>query len=262
MPYSGLSLEGHVALVTGSARGIGAALAVGLAEAGADVAVSDIPTMLDQAKQVQEQIEGLDRTSSTYALDVLDLDSIRDSVDSVVRDFGRLDILINNAATRRPKPALELTEAEWDAVVNTNLKGVFFCAQAAARHMVEQGRGRIINIASQMALVARPRRVAYTASKAGVAGMTRALALEWIQYGVTVNAHRSGTHRHAGNAGRQSLDCGTDRRRHPTQHALGPPNGAGGTGGSRDLPRQPFGGSNHRAFAHSGTGAGRPSRVS
>ncbi len=188
MPYSGLSLEGHVALVTGSARGIGAALAIGLAEAGADVAVSDIPTMLDQAKQVQEHIEGLDRTSSTYALDVLDLDSIRDSVDSVVRDFGRLDILINNAATRRPKPALELTEAEWDAVVNTNLKGVFFCAQAAARHMAEQGRGRIINIASQMALVARPRRVAYTASKAGVAGMTRALALEWIQYGITVNA--------------------------------------------------------------------------
>ena len=188
MPYSGLSLEGHVALVTGSARGIGAALAIGLAEAGADVAVSDIPTMLDQAKQVQEQIEGLDRTSSTYALDVLDLDSIRDSVDAVVRDFGRLDILINNAATRRPKPALELAEAEWDAVVNTNLKGVFFCAQAAARHMVEQGRGRIINIASQMALVARPRRVAYTASKAGVAGMTRALALEWIQYGITVNA--------------------------------------------------------------------------
>ncbi len=188
LPYSGLSLEGHVALVTGSARGIGRALAIGLAEAGADVAVSDIPTSLDQAKQVQEHIEGLDRTSSTYALDVLDLDSIRDSVDAVVRDFGRLDILINNAATRRPKPALELTEAEWDAVVDTNLKGVFFCAQAAARHMVEQGRGRIINIASQMALVARPRRVAYTASKAGVAGMTRALALEWIQHGITVNA--------------------------------------------------------------------------
>lgn len=188
MPYPGLNLEGHVALVTGSARGIGSALAIGLAQAGANVAVSDIPDNLDQAKQVQEQIEGLDRTSSTYALDVLDLDSIRDSVDAVVRDFGRLDILVNNAGIRRPKPSLEVTEDEWDTVVDTNLKGVFFCAQAAARPMIDQGRGRIINIASQMAVVARPRRAAYCASKAGVANLTKVLALEWIQYGITVNA--------------------------------------------------------------------------
>ena len=126
MSYPGLSLEGQVALVTGSARGIGAALAIGLAQAGADVAVSDIPQKLDEARGIQSQIEGLDRTSATYALDVLNLANIRESVAAVVRDFGRLDILVNNAGIRRRQPALEVTEEDWDAVVDTNLKGAFF----------------------------------------------------------------------------------------------------------------------------------------
>ena len=139
MSYPGLSLEGQVALVTGSARGIGAALAIGLAQAGADVAVSDIPQKLDEARGIQSQIEGLDRRSATYALDVLDLANIRESVAAVVRDFGRLDILVNNAGIRRRQPALEVTEEDWDAVVDTNLKGAFFCAQAAARPMIDQG---------------------------------------------------------------------------------------------------------------------------
>ena len=188
MSYPGLSLERQVALVTGSARGIGAALAIGLAQAGADVAVSDIPQKLDEAKGIQSQIEGLDRTSATYALDVLDLANIRESVAGVVRDFGRLDILVNNAGIRRRQPALEVTEEDWDAVVDTNLKGAFFCAQAAARPMIDQGKGRIINIASQLAVVAREDRAAYCSSKAGVANLTRVLALEWIKYGITVNA--------------------------------------------------------------------------
>ena len=188
MSYPGLSLEGQVALVTGSARGIGSALAIGLAQAGADVAVSDVPQHLDEARGIQSQIEKLERTSSTYALDVLDLANIRDSIEAVVRDFGRLDILVNNAGIRRRKPALEVTEDDWDAVIDTNLKGAFFCAQAAARPMIDQGKGRIINIASQLAVVAREDRAAYCASKAGVANMTRVLALEWIKYGITVNA--------------------------------------------------------------------------
>ena len=188
MSYPGLSLEGKVALVTGSSRGIGAALAIGLAQAGANVAVSDVPRQLDEARGVQSQIEGVDRKSATYELDVLNLANIRESVDAVVKDFGRLDILVNNAGIRRRQPALEVTEEDWDAVVDTNLKGAFFCAQAAARPMIEQGHGRIINISSQLAVVAREDRAAYCSSKAGVANLTRVLALEWIKYGITVNA--------------------------------------------------------------------------
>ncbi len=186
--YPGLSLDGQAALVTGSARGIGAALAVGLAQAGADVAVSDLPSMLEEAAATRDSVERLGRRSGTYPLDVLDLSNIRTAVDQVVDDFGRLDILISNAGVRRPKPSLEVTEEDWDLVVDTNLKGVFFCAQAAARHMIDQGRGRIINIASQFSVVARENRAAYCSSKAGVANLTRVLALEWMKYGVTVNA--------------------------------------------------------------------------
>ena len=188
MPYAGLNLDGMAALVTGSARGIGRALAIGLAEAGADVAVSDLPDMLPEARTAQELIEGLGRRSGTYALDVLDIGNIQGATGQVVHDFGRLDILVNNAGIRIHRPALEVTEEEWDAVVDTNLKGVFFCSQAAARHMMAQGGGRIINIASQMAIVAIEDRPAYCASKAGVANLTRALGLEWIKYGITVNA--------------------------------------------------------------------------
>jgi NAD(P)-dependent dehydrogenase (short-subunit alcohol dehydrogenase family) len=119
---------------------------------------------------------------------VLDIGNIRETIGEVVRDFGRLDILVNNAGIRRRQPALEVTEEDWDAVLDTNLKGVFFCAQAAARQMIPQGEGRIINIASQLAIVARPDRAAYCASKGGVANLTRVLALEWIKYGITVNA--------------------------------------------------------------------------
>jgi NAD(P)-dependent dehydrogenase (short-subunit alcohol dehydrogenase family) len=188
MQYSGLSLEGKVVLVTGAARGIGSALAVGLAQAGADVAVTDLPELLGQAEEPRGQIEALGRSSRTYPLDVRDLEGIGASVDRVVQDFGHLDILVNNAGIRRRKPALEVTEDDWDAVIDTNLKGVFFCSQAAARHMIEQGGGSIISIASQLAIVARENRAAYCASKGGVANLTRALALEWIGYGITVNA--------------------------------------------------------------------------
>ena len=188
MPYAGLSLDGMVALVTGSARGIGKAMAVGLAEAGADVAVSDMEERLADARTTQESIKGLGRNSETYALNTLDIENIQGAIGQVARDFGRLDILVNNAGIRIRKPALEVTEADWDVVVDTNLKGVFFCAQAAARHMIDQGGGRIINIASQLAIVAREDRAPYCASKGGVANLTRSLALEWIKYGITVNA--------------------------------------------------------------------------
>ena len=188
MAYAGLSLDGKVALVTGSARGIGKALAVGLAKAGADVAVSDLTQRLEEAVDTQQQIEDLGQASRTYALDVRDVANIRSAIDRVASDFGKLDILVNNAGTRLHCPALEVTEEGWDDLLNTNLKGVFFCAQTAARHMINQGVGRIINIASQLAVVARPERSAYCGSKGGVVSLTRAHALEWISHGITVNA--------------------------------------------------------------------------
>lgn len=188
MPYAGLSLDGKVALVTGSARGIGAAIAVGLAEAGADVAVSDMASRLELARDTQARVEAHGVRGGTYGLDVLDIASIPDVIQGVVDDFGRLDILINNAGIRIPKPALEVTEDDWDATVNTNLKGLFFCAQAAARPMIAQGWGRIVNIGSQFSAVGSAGRAPYIASKHGVAGLTRALAAEWTPHGVTVNA--------------------------------------------------------------------------
>ena len=188
MAYSGFSLEGKVALVTGAARGIGATLAVGLAEAGADVAVSDMSSRLELARDTQARVEAQGVSSRTYELDVLDIAGIRSAIDCIVNHFGRLDILINNAGIRIPKPALEVTEEDWDATVDTNLKGLFFCAQAAARPMIKQGWGRIVNIGSQFSAVGSADRAPYIASKHGVAGLTRALAAEWTQYGVTVNA--------------------------------------------------------------------------
>ena len=188
MAYPGLSLEGKVALVTGAARGIGAALAAGLAAAGADVAVSDLPPRLELARATQSQVEAAGAKSATYALDVLDLDNIPPVIDRVVADFGKLDILINNAGIRIRKPALEVTEADWDATIDTNLKGLFFCAQAAARPMMAQGWGRIVNLGSQFSAVGSVGRAPYVASKHGVAGLTRALAAEWAPFGITVNA--------------------------------------------------------------------------
>ena len=152
------------------------------------IAVSDLPEQLPAAQETQQRLRETGVDSRAYTLDVLDLPNIQQTVSQVVQDFGRLDILVNNAGIRRRAPALEVTEADWDAVLDTNLKGAFFCAQAAARPMIDQGSGRIINISSQLALVAGENRAAYCASKAGLANLTRVLSLEWIKYGITVNA--------------------------------------------------------------------------
>lgn len=188
MPYEGLSLAGMTALVTGSGRGIGSALAYGLAQAGADVAVSDIADQMYGAEATADRIHGEGVRGKAYQLDVLDLDNIKETISQVTQDFGRLDILVNNAGIRRRQPALQVTEENWDAVIDTNLKGPFFCSQAAAGPMIEQGFGRIINISSQLAVVAGENRAAYCASKAGLVNLTRVLALEWLKYGITVNA--------------------------------------------------------------------------
>ena len=188
MTYQGLSLEGKVALVTGSGRGIGETLAIGLAEGGADVAVSDLQERSEEATVVKQKIEKIGRYSNSYIMDVQNNQGIQDCIDNVVLDFGHLDILVNNAGIRRRQAALDVTEADWDAVIDTNLKGTFFCSQVAARHMIPRGFGRIINVASQLAVVGAENRAAYCSSKGGIASLTQVLALEWVKHGITVNA--------------------------------------------------------------------------
>ncbi|MBI2872009.1 MAG: glucose 1-dehydrogenase [Chloroflexi bacterium] len=188
MDTDNFRLDEKVALVTGAGQGIGKAIALGLARTGADIAVTDLPSNLEAARAAQKAIADMGRRSHVYPLDVRDVPGIRRVVDQVVAEMGRLDILINNAGVRVRKPSLEITEEDWDRVVDTNLKGMFFCAQAAARHMLRQGEGRIINIASQLGVTALPDRAPYCASKGGVINLTRALALEWAKAGITVNA--------------------------------------------------------------------------
>ena len=190
MAFAGLDLTGRKALVTGAARGIGATLAVGLAQAGADVAVCDLASdeSWEGLAETVWKIRNEGQVGLALDLDVQDVDEIRPTIRQIERDLGGLDILVNNAGIRRRAPALEVTEEDWDAVMDTNLKGAFFCAQAAARLMIPQGYGRIINVASQFALVAATNRAAYCASKGGLLNLTRALALEWAQHGITVNA--------------------------------------------------------------------------
>jgi len=181
-------LDGQVGIITGSANGIGKALAVGLAAAGADIVVADLPSQRANAEDTAEQVRGLGRQALVVDLDVTQVASIEAAVADCVRRFGRLDFLVNNAGINIRKPALDYTEAEWDRIASVNLKGVFFCTQIAARHMVAQGRGKIVNMASQLATVAMRDRSIYAITKAGVAHMARAFALELGPRGITVNA--------------------------------------------------------------------------
>ncbi len=175
-------LDGKVALVTGASRGLGAGIADALKEAGATVA----GTSREQgsAEQVAERLD-----SVPVVMDVSDVASVRAGVDRVASELGRLDILVNNAGLNIPQGIFDVDEASWDAVVDTNLKGTFFAAQAAARHMVAGGEGgRIINVASQAGVVGIEERSAYGASKGGAVVLTKVLAIELAQRGITVNA--------------------------------------------------------------------------
>ena len=186
MDQPDFTLDDHVALVTGASRGIGRDLCRALAAAGATVAAA----ARDEATldELCDELTDAGATAVPVVLDVTDVAAVRAAVDGVVERFGRLDVLVNNAGIGWNAPALEVTEDHWDDLMAVNLRGLFFCCQAAGRVMVEQGAGRIVNMSSQAGLVGIPDHAAYSASKGGVNLLTKVLALEWASSGVTVNA--------------------------------------------------------------------------
>ncbi|KQY14994.1 2-deoxy-D-gluconate 3-dehydrogenase [Rhizobium sp. Root73] len=189
-------LTGRKALVTGASRGLGQAIAQGLASAGADVAVTarDVKGL----EETRTRISNMGKRSFAYAHDVRDVDSCSSVIDAAAHALGGLDILINNAGYEEIRPALDVDEALWERIVSTNLKGAFFCAQAAARNMVALGQGgAIVNLCSLTSYVGVPTAAPYGSSKAGLMGMTHALAAEWAQQGIRVNAIAPGYFRTA-----------------------------------------------------------------
>lgn len=177
-------LRGKAAIVTGANTGIGQAIAVALAEAGADIAcVGRTP-----AEETAARIRDLGRRAAIIGADLSTIEPVGRVVQETIARLGRLDILVNNAGIIRRADAVEFTEADWDAVIDTNLKSVFFLCQAAGRHMIAQRAGKIINIASMLTFQGGIRVPSYTASKSGIGGLTKLLANEWAGQGVNVNA--------------------------------------------------------------------------
>jgi 2-deoxy-D-gluconate 3-dehydrogenase len=180
-------LSGKLALVVGGSRGIGEATALALGRAGADLALTSRD--LERLESPAARIRAIGREVSTHVADVRHVDSLREMVAEVVAQRGGIDICVYNAGTNVAKTALEVTEDDWDLVTETNLKGCFFALQAVGQSMIERGtRGRIVNIASTFAVGGYPKRVIYAASKHGLIGITKVLAIEWAGHGITVNA--------------------------------------------------------------------------
>ena len=177
-------LGGKVALVTGANAGLGQGIALALAKAGADIAVVSRQSAADTAAQVR----ALGRRCVEIRADLVSIEPIPRIVDETLSALGRLDILVNNAGTIRRADAVDFSEQDWDDVIDVNLKSAFFLCQAAGRHFIAHGGGKIINIASMLSFQGGIRVPSYTASKSGIAGITRLLANEWGAKGINVNA--------------------------------------------------------------------------
>lgn len=206
--FKGFDLSGRVAVVIGGTSGIGKAMALGLAEAGADVVATG--RRVAMVEDVAAEIEALGRRSARVPVDVSSREMIADFHQQITSDLGPPDILINCAGRTKRVPSLEMDEADWSAILETNLTGTLRACQVFAPSMIERGWGRIVNIASLSSFVALYEVAAYAASKAAVASLTKSLAIEWAPHGVTVNAVAPGVFRTALNTG---LLDGTDRGR-------------------------------------------------
>lgn len=179
------NLAGRVAIVTGASRGLGAGMAIGLAEAGADLVVVASSARL---QETVDKIKALGRRCIGVQADLIDTKVIPQIIDATLAEYGRLDILINCAGIIRRAPAIEFSEQDWDDVIQINQKAVFFLCQAAAKEMLKQKKGKIINVASLLSFQGGIIVPSYAASKSAVAGLTKALANEWAPLGINVNA--------------------------------------------------------------------------
>jgi NAD(P)-dependent dehydrogenase (short-subunit alcohol dehydrogenase family) len=184
--FPSFDLTGQTALVTGAARGLGRAISLALANAGADVALGfrDLRRPGDVAKE----IEGVGATALPLQMDTAKLEEIQQAIDKVVGRFGRIDLLVNNAGVAPDNLAENVTEEDFDRTLAVNLKGTFFACQYAARHMIRQKSGSIVNMSSQAGFAALPSESVYCMTKAGIAHLTKCLAVEWGTYGIRVNA--------------------------------------------------------------------------
>lgn len=181
-----MELKGQVTLITGGARGIGKAIAEGLARKGASVIIADVN--LDDAISTSAEIGKLGVRSEAFRLDVSMSEEVSRVFGDIQKDFGRLDILVNNAGITRDGLLLRMKEEDWDSVININLKGAFLCSKEAVKMMAKQRYGRIVNIASVVAFTGNPGQVNYSASKAGIVGLTKTIAKEYASRGITANA--------------------------------------------------------------------------
>lgn len=186
VPNFEFDLSGKVAIVTGAGRGMGYHIALALAKYGADIVVCS--RTASELKSVGTEIEKLRRKALIQQMDVTKVSEINGMVERSVKAFGHIDILVNNAGVNVTQWAVDVTEEAWDRVLDTNLKALFFCAQAVGRVMIRQKKGKIINISSQTGTIAIPQRAAYCSSKGGVNQLTKLLAIEWAQYNINVNA--------------------------------------------------------------------------
>ena len=182
----GLKLTGKVALVTGAAQGIGRAIGLLLARNGADIVVSDIN--LEKAEETAKEIRAIGPKAMALKVDVSNLSDVERMVEGILEKLAKIDILVNNAGITRDKLILRMTEEDWDAVLGVNLKGTFNCTKAVIRHMTKQRSGKIVNIASVVGEMGNAGQANYSASKAGVIGLTKTIAREYAQRGINVNA--------------------------------------------------------------------------